>query len=82
MNNVDGSEFSGIYFTGQWSSRRTGQALAVLIADVIRRELGIGRYVPTTPEVEELKEKFGLYRMARYKPTPDEIDRIVGHVLL
>ena len=45
---------------------------------MIRRELGIGRYVPTTPEVERVKEEFGLYRIGlQYKPTPDEIDRIV-----
>ena len=79
LNNVDGSEFLSIYFTGPIrAAGGTGQALAVLIADMIRRELGIGRYVPTTPEVERVKEEFGLYRVGlQYKPTPDEIDRIV-----
>ena len=79
LNNVDGSEFLSIYFTGPIrAAGGTGQALAVLIADMIRRELEIGRYVPTTPEVERVKEEFGLYRIGlQYKPTPDEIDRIV-----
>ncbi|MBK00022.1 MAG: hypothetical protein CMB48_03460 [Euryarchaeota archaeon] len=79
LNNIDGSEFLSIYFTGPIrAAGGTGQALAVLIADMIRRELGIGRYVPTTPEVERVKEEFGLYRIGlQYKPTPDEIDRIV-----
>lgn len=79
LNNVDGSEFLSIYFTGPIrAAGGTGQALAVLIADMIRRELGIDRYVPTNPEVERVKEEFGLYRVGlQYKPTPDEIDRIV-----
>ncbi len=79
LNNVDGSEFLSIYFTGPIrAAGGTGQALAVLIADMIRRELDIDRYVPTTPEVERVKEEFGLYRVGlQYKPTPDEIDRIV-----
>ena len=79
LNNVDGSEFLSIYFTGPIrAAGGTGQALAVLIADMIRRELGIDRYVPTMPEIERVKEEFGLYRVGlQYKPTPDEIDRIV-----
>ncbi len=79
LNNIDGSEFLSIYFTGPIrAAGGTGQALAVLIADMIRRELGIDRYVPTTPEVERVKEEFGLYRIGlQYKPTPEETDRIV-----
>ncbi|HJM44729.1 MAG TPA: hypothetical protein QF644_02125, partial [Candidatus Poseidoniaceae archaeon] len=79
LNNIDGSEFLSIYFTGPIrAAGGTGQALAVLIADMIRRELGIDRYVPTTPEVERVKEEFGLYRVGlQYKPTPEETDRIV-----
>ncbi len=79
LNNIDGSEFLSIYFTGPIrAAGGTGQALAVLIADMIRRELGIDRYVPTTPEVERVKEEFGLYRIGlQYKPTPEETERIV-----
>ncbi|GIT41876.1 MAG: hypothetical protein Ct9H300mP10_08860 [Methanobacteriota archaeon] len=45
---------------------------------MIRRELGIGRYVPTTPEVERVKEEFGLYRVGlQYKPPPEEVEVIV-----
>lgn len=79
LNNLDGSEFLSIYFTGPIrAAGGTGQALAVLIADMIRRELDIDRYIPTTPEVERVKEEFGLYRVGlQYKPTPEEIDRIV-----
>ena len=45
---------------------------------MIRRELNIGRYQPTDPEVERVKEEFGLYRgNLQYRPTPEEIDEIV-----
>jgi len=79
LNNVDGSEFLSVYFAGPIrAAGGTGQALAVLIADMIRRELGIDRYVPTTPEVERIKEEFGLYRVGlQYRPTPEETEKIV-----
>ena len=79
MNNADGSEFLSIDFAGPIrAAGGTGQALSVLIGDMIRRELGIGRYVPTTPEVERVKEEFGLYRVGlQYKPPPEEVEVIV-----
>ena len=79
MNNADGSEFLSIDFAGPIrAAGGTGQALSVLIGDMIRRELGIGRYIPTTPEVERVKEEFGLYRVGlQYKPPPEEIEVIV-----
>ena len=62
MNNADGSEFLSIDYAGPIrAAGGTAQALGVLIGDMIRRELGVGRYVPTTPEVERVKEEFGLY---------------------
>ena len=79
MNNADGSEFLSIDFAGPIrAAGGTGQALSVLIGDMLRRELGIGRYVPTTPEVERVKEEFGLYRVGlQYKPPPEEVEEIV-----
>ena len=79
MNNADGSEFLSIDFAGPIrAAGGTAQALGVLIGDMIRRELGVGRYVPTTPEVERVKEEFGLYRVGmQYKPPPEEIEVIV-----
>ena len=79
MNNADGSEFLSIDFAGPIrAAGGTGQALSVLIGDMLRRELGVGRYVPTTPEVERVKEEFGLYRVGlQYKPPPEEVDEIV-----
>ena len=79
MNNADGSEFLSIDYAGPIrAAGGTAQALGVLIGDVIRRELGVSRYVPTTPEVERVKEEFGLYRVGlQYKPPPEEIEVIV-----
>jgi len=63
LNNVDGSQFVSVHFAGPIrAAGGTAQALAVLIADMIRRELDVGHYQPTDPEVERVKEEFGLYR--------------------
>ena len=80
MNNSDGSEFLSIDFCGPIrAAGGTAQALGVLIGDILRREMGIGRYLPTVPEVERVKEEFGLYRMnLQYKPPPEETEVIVN----
>ena len=45
---------------------------------MIRRELGIDPYKPTDPEVERVKEEFGLFRgNLQYRPSPAEIEEIV-----
>ena len=50
----------------------------VLIGDMVRRELGLNRYIPTKQEVERVKEEFGLYRVGlQYKPPPEEIETII-----
>ncbi len=70
LNNEDGSEFLSIDFCGPIrAAGGTAQALGVLIGDMIRRELKVGRYIPSTREVERVKEEFGLYRVGlQYKP--------------
>ncbi len=79
LNNLDGSRFVSIEFCGPIrAAGGTAQALAVLIADMIRRELGLAKYEPTTPEVERVKEEFGLYRKnLQYRPPPEEVEVIV-----
>ncbi len=80
MNNSDGSEFLSIDFCGPIrAAGGTAQALGVLIGDILRREMGVGRYFPSVPEVERVKEEFGLYRMnLQYKPPPEETEVIVN----
>ncbi len=80
LSNSDGSEFLSIDFCGPIrAAGGTAQALGVLIGDILRREIGVGRYRPTVPEVERVKEEFGLYRAnLQYKPPPEETDLIVN----
>ncbi|MEE2984685.1 MAG: hypothetical protein VX366_00510 [Candidatus Thermoplasmatota archaeon] len=79
LSNVDGSQFLSVHFAGPIrAAGGTAQALAVLIADMIRRELNVDAYKPTDDEVERVKEEFGLYRGGlQYRPPPEEIDTIV-----
>ncbi|OYT60353.1 DNA polymerase II large subunit [Thermoplasmatales archaeon ex4484_30] len=79
--NFDGSTYVDLYFAGPIrSAGGTGEAMSVLIADVVRRKLGIGRYIPTENEIERYKEEVPLYdRIAnlQYAPSPEEIECIV-----
>ena len=80
--NRDGSNYVDLFYAGPIrSAGGTGQALSVLIADVVRRELGIGRYQPTREEVERYKEEIPLYKQAQhlqYTPKDEEIVLIVS----
>ena len=61
----------------------TAQALSVLLADVVRRDLGIGAFRPDLDEVERYKEEIPLYKYhqhLQYVPTPEEIELVVRHV--
>ncbi len=63
------------------SAGGTGQAMSVLITDVVRRELGIGAYRATPEEVERWKEEIPLYRDAQhlqYLPPDREVELVVG----
>jgi len=79
--NSDGTNYLVISFAGPIrSAGGTGQAMAVLIGDVVRREHGIGRYAPTHGEVQRFKEEIPLYKQAQhlqYTPSNQEIELIV-----
>ncbi|MFQ5885207.1 MAG: DNA polymerase II large subunit, partial [Thermoplasmata archaeon] len=81
--NLDGSTYADVYYAGPIrSAGGTGQALSVLIADVVRRDLGIGRYKPTKQEVERFKEEIPLYKRSQhlqYTPTSEEIELMVSN---
>ncbi len=80
-SNKDGSKYVDLFFSGPIrSAGGTGQAMSVLIADVVRRELGLGKYQPTSGEIERYKEEIPLYKRAQhlqYTPSVDEIDLVV-----
>ena len=78
--NADGSEYLSLSFAGPIrAAGGTGQALSVLIGDVVRRELGLGKYIPTESEVQRFKEEIPLYRQCQhlqYCPGNEEIEII------
>ncbi|WP_010916292.1 DNA polymerase II large subunit [Thermoplasma volcanium] len=79
--NADGSDYVGISYAGPIrGAGGTAQALSVLIGDVVRRELGITRYIPTEEEIERYIEEIESYdriKHLQYLPTPDEIKLVV-----
>ncbi|MCK4928880.1 MAG: DNA polymerase II large subunit [Methanosarcinales archaeon] len=79
--NADGSKFVRIYYAGPIrSAGGTAQALSVLVADFVRRNMGIGKYVPTQNEVDRYVEEVQLYRRVaslQYTPSEEEIRLIV-----
>jgi len=79
--NEDGTDYVAIYYAGPIrGAGGTAQALSVLIADVVRRELNIGKYKPTDEEIERYKEEIQLYdrlHHLQYKPTNEEIELVV-----
>ncbi len=79
----DGDDsYASISFAGPIrSAGGTGQAMSVLIADVVRNELGIGPYVATPQEVLRWQEEIPLYRRLvnlQYLPSDNEIDAIIN----
>src|SRR5437867_5335944 len=81
--NLDGSNYVDLSYAGPIrSAGGTGQALSVLIADLVRRDLGVGRYQPTRQEVERFKEEIPLYKQVQhlqYTPSDEEIALIAGN---
>ena len=78
--NSDGTNFAAVYYAGPIRSAGGGaQALSVLLADIVRRELGINRYIPTQSEIERYKEEIPMYKQAQhlqYTPSKEEIELI------
>ena len=79
--NDDGSTYVDLLFAGPIrAAGGTAQAMSVLIADVVRTELGIGKYIPTDAEIARFDEEIPLYKQCQhiqYSPTSEEIDLIV-----
>lgn len=80
--NPDGSRHLTVEFAGPIrSAGGTGQALAVLVADHTRKKLGLQEYRPTETEIERYVEEINIYHNVvsrlQYKPTDDEVRKIV-----
>ncbi|MFW5904552.1 MAG: DNA polymerase II large subunit, partial [Candidatus Saliniplasma sp.] len=79
--NFEGSNYVELSFAGPIrSAGGTGQAMSVLIADVVRRELGIGEFKATQDEIQRFKEEIPLYKKSlglQYTPSNKEISLII-----
>lgn len=61
----------------------TAQALSVLLADIVRRDLGLSPYRADAAEIGRFKEEIPLYKFhqhLQYVPTPQEIALVVSHL--
>jgi DNA polymerase II large subunit len=80
QKNNDGSEYLAVYFAGPIrSAGGTGQAMSVLISDIVRREVGLSKYMPTEGEIQRFKEEIPLYKTCQhlqYTPSNEEIELI------
>lgn len=78
LKNADGSDCVAISFAGPIrSAGGTGQALSVLIGDILRRMFRIGTPIMTSEEVERYKEEVGAYaRGLQYRPSNPQLEVI------
>ncbi|MDP8011935.1 MAG: DNA polymerase II large subunit [Thermoplasmata archaeon] len=76
--NSDGTDYLAIYYSGPIrGAGGTGQALSVLIGDVVRQDLGISRFKPSDNLVERYKEEIQIYKNVehlQYNPSSKEIE--------
>ncbi|MBN1389964.1 MAG: DNA polymerase II large subunit [Candidatus Thermoplasmatota archaeon] len=78
--NPDSSTYADIYFAGPIrAAGGTAQAVSVLIADQVRKKLGIGEFKVTEQEIARYIEEFQLYRNLQYRPTNEEIENVVRY---
>ncbi len=82
LPNDDGTDFASIVYSGPIrGAGGTAQAMSVLIADVVRRDLGIGSFTATEDEIQRYTEEIDHYNRIKhlqYLPSPDEIRLVVS----
>ena len=83
--NFDGTKYLAVYYAGPIrSAGGTAQALSVLFADILRREIGLDRYKPTEEEIERFVEEFEIYFQEvgrlQYKPDANEIRTVIKNI--
>ncbi len=84
VRGTDASAYLELFYAGPIrAAGGTAQAMSVLLADVARRELGLGAYRPLPGEVERYAEEIPLYKHLQhlqYVPTAEEIAACVRGV--
>ncbi len=79
-----GEAYIELYYAGPIrAAGGTAQALSVLLADVVRRDLGLAPFRPLPEEVGRYQEEVPLYKYLQhlqYVPTSEEIAAVVRHV--
>lgn len=80
-SNRDGTDYVSVVYSGPIrGAGGTAQALSVLIADVVRRDLGIGSFKATDDEVERYIEEVQAYNRVKhlqYLPSPEEVRKVI-----
>ncbi len=79
-----GEGYVELYYAGPIrAAGGTAQALSVLLADVLRRDLGLSVYHPDEAEIGRYQEEIPLYKHLQhlqYVPSAEEIDLVARHV--
>jgi DNA polymerase II large subunit len=80
----DGAPYIELYYAGPIrAAGGTAQALSVLLADIVRRDLGLSAYHADSAEVGRFQEEIPLYKHyqhLQYTPTAEEIGLVVRNV--
>jgi DNA polymerase II large subunit len=80
----DGAPYIELYYAGPIrAAGGTAQALSVLLADIVRRDLGLSAYHADPDEVGRFQEEIPLYKHyqhLQYTPTAEEIGLVVRNV--
>jgi DNA polymerase II large subunit len=80
----DGAPYIELYYAGPIrAAGGTAQALSVLLADIVRRDLGLAAFRAERAEIERYKEEIPLYKFyqhLQYVPSASEIESVVAHV--
>jgi DNA polymerase II large subunit len=80
----DGAPYIELYYAGPIrAAGGTAQALSVLLADIVRRDLGLAAYHADPEEIGRFQEEIPLYKHfqhLQYTPTAEEIALVVRSV--
>ncbi|MHA1715454.1 MAG: DNA polymerase II large subunit [Promethearchaeota archaeon] len=84
VKEYQGSKYLSIYFAGPIrAAGGTTQAYVVLLADHIRKRLGLDKYIPSAEEVARYIEEIGLYKRIvnlQYSSTYEELEWVISHI--